>query len=167
MGEAGYPIPCFGRFQFCAISRNDRECRRNTLTRAATISEDLGLNKVKFSRFPLWMLLKWSPQTTFDDFCNPPLILHFPNKFSAPPIWILRKFSAIPPFGFLVTTDPPFCSPKNQVIPPIIPCPPRPHRAINNDRSLNNNNSNIRHYCSMWYALENDVKIAECLLNVQ
>ena len=52
MGEAVYPIPCFGRFQFCAISRNDRECRRNTLTRAATISEDLGLNKVKFRRFP-------------------------------------------------------------------------------------------------------------------
>ena len=25
MGEAGYPIPCFERFQFRAILRNDRE----------------------------------------------------------------------------------------------------------------------------------------------
>ena len=30
--------------------------------------------------------------------------------------------------------DPPFCSPKDQVIPPKIPRPPPP--AINNDRSL-------------------------------
>ena len=35
-------------------------------------------------------------------------------------------FSAIPPFGFSVTTDHPlFCSPENQVIPPKIP-PPHP-----------------------------------------
>ena len=34
-------------------------------------------------------------------------------------------FSAIPPFGFSVTTDHPlFCSPENQVIPPKIPPPP-------------------------------------------
>ena len=29
-----------------------------------------------------------------------------------------------PPFGFSVTTDPPFCSPKNQVITPKILRPP-------------------------------------------
>ena len=48
------------------------------------------------------------------------------------PLWILPKISAIPPFGFSVTTDPPFCSPKNQVIPTKILRPP----VINNDRSL-------------------------------
>ena len=59
--------------------------------------------------------------------------LHFPSKFEWSPLWILPKFSLIPPFGFSVTTDPPFCCPKNQVIPP--PNPP-PLLAINNDRSL-------------------------------
>ena len=51
-------------------------------------AEDLGLKKVKFSRSPLWM--KWSPLITFDDFRD------------LPPNW---------------STDSPFCSPKNQVIP--------------------------------------------------
>ena len=52
----------------------------------------------------------------------PPQCLHFPSKLDCtPPPWILRKFSVIPPFGFSVTTDPPFCSPKNQVIPPKSP----------------------------------------------
>ena len=47
-----------------------------------------------------------------------------------PPPWILPKFSVIPPFGFSVTTDPPFCSPKNQVIPqnPQPSPPPHPRR---------------------------------------
>ena len=30
----------------------------------------------------------------------------FPGKFECSPLWILPKFSAIPPFGFLVTNDP-------------------------------------------------------------
>ena len=40
---------------------------------------------------------------------------HFPGKFEWSPLWILPKFSAIPPFEFLVTNDP---------------------QGINNDRSL-------------------------------
>ena len=42
----------------------------------------------------------------------------------------------IPPFGVSVTNDPPpFCSSKNQVIPPKSSAP-SPPQAINNDRSL-------------------------------
>ena len=50
----------------------------------------------------------------------------------------LPKFSVILPFGFSVTTDLPFCSPKNQVIPPKSspPPPPPPFQAINNHRCL-------------------------------
>ena len=65
---------------------------------------------------------------------RPPPCLHFPSKFEWSPLWILPKFSAIPAFGFSVTTDPPFCSPKNQVIPSKILRPRT--QAINNDRSL-------------------------------
>ena len=46
---------------------------------------------------------------------RPKPCLHFPSKFEWSPLWILVKFSAIPPFGFSVTTDP---------------------QGINNDRSL-------------------------------
>ena len=63
--------------------------------------------------------------------------LHFPSKFEWFPLWILPKFSAIH-FGFLVSTDPPFYSPKNYyVIPPkkILPSP-LPSQAIKNDRPL-------------------------------
>ena len=64
-------------------------------------------------------LLKWSPLITFDDFRDPlSPCLHFPSKFEWSPLWILPKFSAIPSIGFSVTTDPPFCSPKNQGPPP-------------------------------------------------
>ena len=46
-----------------------------------------------------------------------------------------------PTFGLSVTTDspPPFCSPKNQVIPQNLPTstPPSPPQVINNGRSLN------------------------------
>ena len=45
----------------------------------------------------------------------PTTCLHFPGKFECSPLWILPKFSAISPFGFLVTNDP---------------------QGINNDRSL-------------------------------
>ena len=69
----------------------------------------------------------------------PRLCLHFPCKFEWSPLCILPKFSLISPFGFSVTSVPPFCSPKNQYIHPKIlrPPPSPPHRqAINNDRSL-------------------------------
>ena len=36
----------------------------------------------------------------------PTICLHFPSKFEWSPLWIVPKFSAIPPFGFSVTTDP-------------------------------------------------------------
>ena len=59
----------------------------------------------------------------------PPQWHHF-SIWVVPTLWILPKFSAIPPFGFSVKTDPPFCSPKNQVIPlnshPPNPTPPPP-----------------------------------------
>ena len=92
-------------------------------------AEDLGLNKVKFSRFPLLILLKWNatylkwfPLITFDDFRDPPpppMSSFSKQILVVPPL----NPSVIPPFGFSVTTDPLFCSPKNQVIPPKIPLP--------------------------------------------
>ena len=136
----------------CVNSRESFMCRCNSPgwtwdqcdkgTRTAVdnlcfITEDLGLNKVKFS---------WSscecyfteviPLITFDDFRDPPpsSCLHFPSEFEWSPLWIPPKFSIIPPFGFSVTIDPHFCFPKNQVIPPKIP--PPPPREINNDRSF-------------------------------
>ena len=87
-----------------------------------------GLSKVKFSRSPL---------ITFDDFRDHPPhhhhhhhhppCLHFPSKFECPPSEPFQSFQRFPlNFGFSVTTDPPFCSPKNQVSPPKIlrPLPP-------------------------------------------
>ena len=46
-----------------------------------------------------------------------------------------KLFSVIPPFRFPITNDPPFCSPKKQVIPPQSSDSPR-LQAINNDWSL-------------------------------
>ena len=63
-----------------------------------------------------------------------PLAFIFQADLSGPPFWILPKFSVIPAFGLLVTTDFQFCSPKNQVIPLKSSLPPS--QAINNDRSL-------------------------------
>ena len=39
-----------------------------------------------------------------------------------------KIFSVIPPFRFPITNDPPFCSPKKQVISPNPPIPPAPRR---------------------------------------
>ena len=76
------------------------------------------------------------PPTNFWWLLRPPTpCLHFLSKFDWSPLWILPKFPVIPPFGFSVTTDPPFCSPKRRVIPPKYPAPPPP-QTINNDRSL-------------------------------
>ena len=82
------------------------------------------------------MLLKWSPLITFDNFHNPsPLpCLHFPSKFEWSPLWILPKFSATPPFGFSVTTDPPFFLPKIEWSP--LKSSPPPAQVITNDRFL-------------------------------
>ena len=88
-----------------------------------------GLSKVKFSRSPL---------ITFDDFRDHPpshhhhhhpSCLHFPSKFECPPSEPFQSFQRFPlNFGFSVTADPPFCSPKNQVIPPKILRPLAPGR---------------------------------------
>ena len=65
-----------------------------------------------------------------------PPCLHFPSKFEWSPFWILPKFSVIPPFGFPVTTDPLFCSLKNQVTPTPLPksSVPPPRRYIMTSR---------------------------------
>ena len=83
------------------------------------------------------MLLRWSdPATNFWWLSwfppPPPPCLHFPSTFEWSPSESFQSFQRSPPFGFSVTTDPPFCSPKNQVIPTKILRPP----VINNDRSL-------------------------------
>ena len=55
--------------------------------------------------------------------------------FVIPPLNPSKVFSD-PPFGFSVTTDPPLCYPKNQVIPPP---PPPDYQAVNktnNDRFI-------------------------------
>ena len=67
--------------------------------------------------------LKWSPLITFDNFHDPPRPMSSFSKWSL--LWILPKFSVIP-FGFSVTTDPPFV--------PLSSSPPPP--AITKDRSL-------------------------------
>ena len=60
-------------------------------------------------------------------------------------IWVVspnssNSVSMIPPFGFSMTNDPPFCSPKNQVIPPKYL---DPRQAINNDLSLSYDKQNL------------------------
>ena len=58
----------------------------------------------------------------------------FSKQIWVSPFWILPKFSAIPTVGFSVTTDPPFCFPKNQGDPLLkSSAPPPPNQAINDD----------------------------------
>ena len=64
----------------------------------------------------------------------PPHVFIFQAYLSGPPLNPSKVLGG--PCGFLVTTDPPFCSPKNQVISPKIVRHPPPPPAINNDRSL-------------------------------
>ena len=61
------------------------------------------------------------------------------GKFEWSPLWILPNFSAILPFGFSVTTDPPFVLPKLEWSPLKSSTPPPHPRAINYARSLNLN----------------------------
>ena len=90
---------------------------------------DLALNKVKFSRSSLCMLLHWSdpPINIWWLSRSPRPMSSFSKQIWVVPLWILLKFSVIPPFGFAVTTDPHFCSPKSQVIYSKILRPPLPH----------------------------------------
>ena len=73
---------------------------------------------------------------------SPPNVFIFQANLSVPhSALILPKFSVISPVGFSITTDPLFCSPKNQVLPPPLPKkiirPPTTSRpAINNDQPV-------------------------------
>ena len=56
----------------------------------------------------------------------PPSMSSLSKQISVVPPLNPSKISGDPPFGFSVTTDPPFCSSRNQLIPPKIVCPPIP-----------------------------------------
>ena len=60
--------------------------------------EDLGLNKVKSSRSPLWMLC---PLITFDDFRDPLHVFIFQANMSGPPPLNPTKVFSDPPFWVL------------------------------------------------------------------
>ena len=66
--------------------------------------------------------------------CPSPQCLYFPSKFKWSPLWILPKFSLIPPFGFSVTTDPAFVLLKIKWSHP--KSSPSLLQAINNGRSF-------------------------------
>ena len=116
------------------------------------VGEDLRLNKVKFSRSPLecYFTEVILPNNIWWLSRSPPPMSSFSKKIWVVPLWILPMFSAIPPFGFSVATDPPFCSPKNQVIPSnILRSPPPP--AINNDRSPSVGDQGEIFYLLHWW----------------
>ena len=88
-------------------------------------------------------LLKWSPLITFDGFRDPFYVSLFSKQiWVVPPLIILPKFSAISPFGFSVTTDPPILSlpeikrSPSKILRATSQPPPPPSPAINNDRSV-------------------------------
>ena len=79
-------------------------------------AEDLGLKKVRFllgdPPFECYFTEVIPPNNISWLSRSPPPCLHFASNFECPPpYWTLPKFSAIPPFGFSVTNDSPFCSP--------------------------------------------------------
>ena len=93
-------------------------------------AEDFGLNKVKFTLSPLWMLLHCSdPPITFDDFRDLPP--HPMSSFSK------QKWVIPPPNPSKVFIDSPLLGSQLRLIPPFVLLkikwsPP----GINNDRSL-------------------------------
>ena len=94
---------------------------RSLFTSRGGGGEDFGLNKVKFRRSPLWMLLHWIiPPNKFWWFLRSPLpCLHFPSKFERSPHLILPKFLAIPQhLGSQLRLMPPFFLPKIKCSPP-------------------------------------------------
>ena len=67
----------------------------------------------------------------------PPNVFIFQANLSGfPSALILPTFSVIYRFGFSITTDPLFCSPKNQVIPHPFQKNPPPRPAIKNDERV-------------------------------
>ena len=132
------------RIDWCVFNDNENALGTGNDLSPGGRAEDLGLNKVKFSRSPLWILLHWSdpPNNVWCLSRSSPPCLHFPSKFEWSPLDPSKVFSD-PPFRFSAgahqtgsqfSADPPFCSPTNQVITPKIPSPPSPPQAINNDR---------------------------------
>ena len=93
------------------------EVRNRSLFTPGKGGGDFGLNKVKFCRSPLWMLLHWMIPPTMSSFSK--------QIWVVPPLNPSKVFSDPPASGFSVTTDPPFFLPKIKWSP----------QAINNDRS--------------------------------
>ena len=82
---------------------------------------DLGLNKAKFSRFPLWLLFYRSdpPLITFDDFRDPlPHVFIFQANLSGPPSESFQSFQQSPLLGSQLRLIPPFVLPKIKWPPP-------------------------------------------------
>ena len=102
---------------------------------------DLGLDKVKFSRSPLWMLPNWSdPPNNFWWLSRspspPPHVFIFQANLSGPPYESFQSFYWSPLLGSQLRLIPPFVLLKIKwSIPPPKSSPP-PLLAINNDRSL-------------------------------
>ena len=131
-------------YEFKTVGRNDYPDDDDANSRSESPASDvtdrrpLPLITSKYSRgraeeiYPIPPFnvtsLKWSSLITFDDFRDPPLPMpSFSKQIWVVPLWILPKLSAIPPLSFSVTTDPPFCFPKNHLL---------RSQAINNERSL-------------------------------
>ena len=125
----------------CVNSRESFMCRCNSPgwtgdqcdkgTRTAVdnlcfITEDLGLNKAKFSRFhcECYFTEVIHPNNIWWLSRSPPPMSSFTKRIWVVPPLNPSKVFNYPPFGFSFTIDPPFCFPKNQVIPPKIPPSP-------------------------------------------
>ena len=135
----------------CVNSRESFMCRCNSPgwtgdqcdkgTRTAVdnlcfITEDLGLNKVKFSRFPCeCYFTEVIPLITFDDFRDPPPphVFILQANLSGPPSESLQSLQLSPLLGSQLRLIPPFVFLK---IKWSLPKSPPPPREINNDRSF-------------------------------
>ena len=103
------------------------------LSPGARWAKDLGLNKVKFSRFPLWMLLHWSdPPNNFWWLSRflppPPHIFIFKANLNGPPSEYFQSFQWFPVFGSQLLLIPPFVLPKIKWFPLESSASPPPRR---------------------------------------
>ena len=109
----------------CVNSRESFMCRCNSPewtgdqcdkgTRTAVdnlcfIKKDLGLNKVKFSRFhcECYFTEVIHPNNIWWLSRSPPHVFIYQANLSGPPLWIPPKFSIIPPLGSQLRLIPPF-----------------------------------------------------------
>ena len=102
-------------------------------------AEDLGLKKVRFiladppyERYFTEVIPSNNIWWLRDP---PPHAFIFQANLSGPPSESFQSFQWSPLLGSQLRLIPPFCSPKNQVIPPKILRSPPPPRTISNDRS--------------------------------